>query len=566
MPSVRRATSPVHSATDAPTTPSRAAVYVRVSTLEQGEHGYSLDAQGQDCRRLAAELKAEVVTEFRDTDSGASWDLPGLNAMLDAAKRGDFDLLLVYDPDRLARRMAKQLVIEEELTKAGVRIQYCTLRGGDSAEDRLLKNVRSSIAEYEREKIALRTARGRRAKAEQGIVVGNGIPPLGYRYTHGANGRVNGLEPDPATAPIVQRIFADVVVLPTLELCRRLTAEGVPTYLGAKAWANSTILSIVHNPVYLGQAAYGRRDTNKRPRDPSQWLTAEVPPLVDRATWEAAHRALASRKSVRPARGSEEDDPYLLRGLLTCVSCGGFLACIPNNGYRYYKCLRREPARAEVRRTAVCIQPAVLATAIEGHIWERITATLLDPERLEVGLKASREQHEHAGRRKAERLAGYDKEIDRLRLRLGRITAERLEYERGSENERVLRGMADGIEADIQRLVAERTAVEAEPTGGISTADAQTLQTFAAKMRHGLTSATTNERRQVLKLLNLRATVQEDENGPLKVRRHRFTVRVEAALELQDVEQDNKKVRVRYYTPELDEWELTHLPTPATAR
>jgi len=62
--------------------------------------------------------------------------------MLDAAKRREFDVLLVYDPDRLARNMAKQLVLEEELRRYGVGIQYVGLRLGDSAEDRLLKNVR----------------------------------------------------------------------------------------------------------------------------------------------------------------------------------------------------------------------------------------------------------------------------------------------------------------------------------------------------------------------------------------------------------------------------------------
>ncbi len=121
--------------------PIRAAIYVRVSTLEQGERGYSLEAQARDCRALAGELGATIEAEFSDTGSGASWDLPGLNALLDAAKRREFDTLLAYDPDRLARRMAKQLVIEEELSRSGVTIRYVTLRIGKSAEDQLLKNV-----------------------------------------------------------------------------------------------------------------------------------------------------------------------------------------------------------------------------------------------------------------------------------------------------------------------------------------------------------------------------------------------------------------------------------------
>ena len=100
--------------------PLRAAKYRRVSTVRQAEQGYSLEAQDKDLDRLADELGAVVVADFADNDSGAEWDLPGLNALLDAAKRSEFDILVVYDPDRLARNMAKQLVIEEELRRAGV--------------------------------------------------------------------------------------------------------------------------------------------------------------------------------------------------------------------------------------------------------------------------------------------------------------------------------------------------------------------------------------------------------------------------------------------------------------
>ena len=70
-----------------PAAARRAALYCRVSTQEQGQRGYSLGAQEQDDRALAAELGAAVVAVYQDQDSGASWDLPGLNALLDAAKR-----------------------------------------------------------------------------------------------------------------------------------------------------------------------------------------------------------------------------------------------------------------------------------------------------------------------------------------------------------------------------------------------------------------------------------------------------------------------------------------------
>src|SRR5688500_13737320 len=105
----------------APITALRAAVYRRVSRQQQADN-YSLGAQVKDCRRLADELGAEVVADFEDVDSGAGWDLPGLNAMLDAARRREFSLVITADMDRLARGMAKQLAIEGELTRQGVTV------------------------------------------------------------------------------------------------------------------------------------------------------------------------------------------------------------------------------------------------------------------------------------------------------------------------------------------------------------------------------------------------------------------------------------------------------------
>jgi site-specific DNA recombinase len=544
----------------APSAQARAAIYTRVSTLEQGERGYSLDAQAQDCERLAGELATAVVATFRDRDSGAAWDLPGLNAMLDAAKRREFDLLLVYDPDRLARRMAKQLVIEEELQRAGVTIRYVTLRAGDSAEDRLLKNVRSSIAEYEREKIALRTSRGRRAKAERGLIVGTGRAPYGYRYTRDAAGRVMGLEPDPATAPIVQRIFAAVVTTPLNVLCARLNHEGIPTYFGARGWANSTLLGILNNPAYLGTAAYGRRDTHKQWRDQSLWLTCPVPPLVDRAIWDAAHAALARRKVERSARRPDADDAYVLRGLLTCAHCGGALASTYNNGCRYYACLRNQPYRARLHGESHCSLPAALAGPLEERAWMQVSAALLDPDHLLNGLASAQQQHADADQRRRDRLETLDREIARLRARFDRITDERLDAQPGSETERALKTKAEDTETAIRRLLSDRAELDAQPAPGLTEQEGLELARFAEEVRAGLDHATGAERRRVYDLLRLRGKVRLDPDHGVKLgRRHRFAVDWDAVIELQHSGKNYKKTRVEYFTDDYADWERRFL-------
>jgi site-specific DNA recombinase len=308
----------------------RAAIYTRVSTLEQGEHGYGLDGQLKDCQRLADELGAEVVATFEDRDSGASWKLPGLNAMLDGAQRGDFDTIIIYDPDRLSRRIAKYVVLEDELKRAGVQLRFVTIRSGNSPEDRALQQMKAVFAELDYERLVFRMMRGKRSKAERGLVVGTGVAPYGYRYLRNDRGRGCGLEPDPAEAPIVERIFRDVQRMSLRAVCDGLNADRIPTYFTNRAvagWSPQTITGILTNPVYLGTAPYGRRDGKQKPQDPSTWVYSAVPAIVSRAVWDAAHEALQRRKVSmrRPPRSPQTEAAYPLRGMLVCAYCAGAL-------------------------------------------------------------------------------------------------------------------------------------------------------------------------------------------------------------------------------------------------
>ena len=537
----------------------RAATYSRVSTLEQGERGFSLEAQAADCRKLASELGAEVVAEFQDRDSGASWDLPGLIAMLDAGKRREFDLVLCYDPDRLARRMAKQLVIEEDLQRSGVAIRYVTLRNGESAEDQLLKNVRSSIAEYERSKIALRTSRGRRAKAERGMIVGNGWAPYGYRFARDETNRVVGLEPDPPAARIVRRIFVELAHRSVAAICADLNAEGVPTMFGGR-WGSSTILGFVDNPAYLGTAAYGRRDTNQKRRDETEWQTIPVPALIDRRTWDLAKEALESRRCRTPAR--TRDDAFPLRGLLKCGYCGGTLSCLTSGRQRvrYYWCLRALPSTAVAQGRDRCRLPGVLAHALETDVWGRVAATLLDPRHLAIGLATARRENDVAKGRQRARATALDRELERARARLQRITRERLDHDPGSELDRALRALADEVQTTIGRLLAERAELLAEPEPGLTAEDAASLEKFAVDVSEGIDAASTADRRRVFTVLRLRGAVRLGENGIKLGRKHRFEIEWSAVVQLRGGDQEYKKTRLRFYTEAYQEWEAKYMP------
>ena len=131
----------------------RAVLYARVSSDDRGKEDRNLLGQLDMCREYASAHGWEVVEELAEDDrgaSGASFELPQLLKALNMASSQTFDVLIVREIDRLSRRLAKQLIVEEEFKRHGVDIEYVLGEYDETPEGVLLKNVRAVIAEYER--------------------------------------------------------------------------------------------------------------------------------------------------------------------------------------------------------------------------------------------------------------------------------------------------------------------------------------------------------------------------------------------------------------------------------
>jgi DNA invertase Pin-like site-specific DNA recombinase len=141
----------------------RAAVYLRVSTLDQHP-----ETQGYDLRTLAQQRGLEIVKEYTDRVSGAKTRRPGLDEMLADARRGRFDIVLVWACDRLARSVRHFLEVLDELNH--LNIEFISFReqldtGGPLG--RAVVVIISVVAELERSLIIERVRAGmRRAKLE----------------------------------------------------------------------------------------------------------------------------------------------------------------------------------------------------------------------------------------------------------------------------------------------------------------------------------------------------------------------------------------------------------------
>jgi len=141
----------------------RAALYMRVSSLDQHP-----ETQLLDLRQMAAQRGYEIVHEYTDRISGAKARRPGLDELMRDARRGQFDVVLVWASDRIARSVKHFLEVLDELNR--LNIEFISFReqidtGGPLG--RAIVVIIGAIAELERNLIIERVRAGmRRARLE----------------------------------------------------------------------------------------------------------------------------------------------------------------------------------------------------------------------------------------------------------------------------------------------------------------------------------------------------------------------------------------------------------------
>lgn len=141
----------------------QAAVYLRVSKGDQ-----TVDNQRGDVERIARARGLELVAEYVETVSGGAPERPRFGAMMEEARAGHFDTLIVWALDRFGRSMVKNINAVVELDRIGVQVVSVREEWLDTGGPvrNLLLAIFSWVAEQERTRLGERTRAGlERARA-----------------------------------------------------------------------------------------------------------------------------------------------------------------------------------------------------------------------------------------------------------------------------------------------------------------------------------------------------------------------------------------------------------------
>jgi site-specific DNA recombinase len=509
-----------------------AAIYARVSSDRQKEE-QTIASQTSALRAYAAEHEYVVPNGclFEDEGwSGATLVRPGLERLRDLAAQGHIEAVLVHSPDRLSRKYAYQVLLLEEFARHGVEIVFLHAPRAETPEEVLLLQFQGIIAEYEKTQISERTRRGKRYRAQAGLVNALTGAPYGYRYirkSEGVPARYEVVEREAAVMQeIVRRYLEEGESLGAL--ARWLTATGIPTRTGQPRWNKSTVWAMLRNPAYQGTACFQktmqterrRVNLNRRlrqgggiparpvcahPRPREEWIEIPVPALISPTQHALVQERFEQNRRFAARRTKE---PSLLQGMLVCQLCGYAFYRSSTRTTRsrrfYYRCPGADAYRfPEGRR---CANRPVRQDVLEALVWEQIVQLLANPAlvRAEIDRRLAELHTTPPG--DAQRDVAT-KELVRTRAGITRLIEAYQEQLISLDELRTrmppLRHRETAAQAQLAALEAELLDADAY------VALAETLEGFLAKLHAAAPALDVADRQRVLRLV-----VKEIQVGP----------------------------------------------------
>ncbi len=513
----------------------RAVIYARVSgddtKKEERNIKGQLDMGREHCVEKGYRIVAELEEDPKKNTSGYEINLPVLNRIREMARNGEFDVLVVRELDRLSRNLAKQLIVEEELKRAGVRVEYVLAEYDDTPEGRLQKHIRATVSEYEREKIRERMVRGKQNKVKSGSVLVNNRPPYGYRSIKKYDKFV--LEIDETEARIIRLIFEWYTKgekkgqrpLSITRIVARLNEMHVPSPVdtGHRSpsvtkkrkkgeWCRSTVSRILKSETYSGIWHYNKATikNGKWVYNPHEMLIAvKIPAIVGRDVWTLAQLRMEENKENAKRNLKYE---YLMAKKVTCGCCGYKMASEArrqkDNLWLYYRC----PARRNIDSTRECSLPTFPAKKVDDKIWEWVRSFFENEELLEAGIKRYRERNESETGPLKERLKVIDDLIKQHEKELSRLQRDykAMKDSVAKRTKALLLNDIEEQEKTLDSLESQRNSVLAALEEAIlSEKDLQAIRDYAAEVRAGLDIANASfpERRWLIEKLNVTVTL-----------------------------------------------------------
>lgn len=357
----------------------RVGIYVRVSTNNQVEDGYSIGEQTDKLKKYCDIKDWENPIIYTDGGySGSSLNRPGIERLVHDVKKHKIDTVIVYKLDRLSRSQKDTLFLIEDVFNAND-CNFISLNENfdtSTAFGKAMIGILSVFAQLEREQITQRMQMGRVGRAKAGYFNGS-VVPFGYNYKDGL------LVVNEGEASVVNRIFQ--LYLDgngILKIANILNDEGHP--YRDNLWNLNIIRNILKRRTYVGEVSFKK-----------QWYPGLQEPIIDKETFDEVQKQY-DRRSIEGMEKSNNTRPfrakYMLSGLIRCGKCGSSLEIQvtkrANGTIRnyYYICRKKSKTFLKMKGLPLsdqCDLPNIKKDDVESRVLSAIVRLSWDKKRLD---------------------------------------------------------------------------------------------------------------------------------------------------------------------------------------
>ena len=320
----------------------KAFIYIRVSTTEQAEEGYSLGEQEARLVKYCEAMRWEAVKVYSDPGfSGGNMDRPALQQMIKAIENGEADIVLVDKLDRLSRSQFDTLYLIKKVFNVNNVAFVSRAEAFDTSTPfgRAMVGILAVFAELERERIKERMSEGKEGRIKEGKWRGGNTVPYGYDYSPDSD----RLEVNEYEKMVVNEIFEMVSQrMPLTAVVRVLDKKGYRTKTKAK-WHASTLNGMTRNQVYIGKQQYK-----------GEWIEALHEPILPQELFDRVQEIMSERKknNAKFKPGKRYNSP--LGGLLWCANCKAKYQWKKRKDKANYICYSRSKSDPQLVRDPNC--------------------------------------------------------------------------------------------------------------------------------------------------------------------------------------------------------------------
>lgn len=465
----------------------RVAAYARVST-DSDEQLTSYEAQVDFyTRHIQGNPEWEFVAVY--TDEGVTGTntkkREGFNRMIEDALSGKIDLILTKSISRFARNTVDTLTTIRRLKEKGIEVYFekeniYTL----DAKGEVMITIMSSLAQEESRSISENVTWGKRRSMEEGKF------SLGYKHFLGYEKGPDGLpQIVEEQAEVVRRIYNLFLEGHTVRtIADRLTSEEIPTPAGKSRWCVSTIMSILQNEKYKGDALLQKTYTadflNKTIKKnngevPQVYIENSHPAIIDPDTFELVQNEIKRRHPNR--RHLHRNSPFTAK--IICGECGGFYGRkVWHSGTKYRNHIWR--CNQKYNHGDPCTTPNLIGSELERAFvvafnqilgdkkryiaqFEELLPMLADTSDLEKQLNDLKAQHVRAmaelrsymeeNTRQIQDQAEYNRYFDEMSVACADIEAQ---ITKAQENILAQKGRKEQIRLCLEKLKQQRDILE----------------------------------------------------------------------------------------------------------